>query len=67
MVEFLSSGSGSQSTMMQRKKVGVNLLTPVIGAPVSLTEPVASFAWWREMDSEEAIAAALAEACGENC
>ncbi len=46
---------------------GVNLLTPVIGAPVSLTQPTASFAWWRALDSEEALAAATADACGETC
>ena len=43
---------------------GIELLTPVIGAPVYIRDPQPTFAWWREEVPEQRLAALRAEACG---
>lgn len=42
---------------------GVELLTPVIGAPVYILDPHPTFAWWREDVPEQRLAAIRADAC----
>ncbi len=47
---------------------GVELLTPVIGAPVQVLTPQPTYAWWRGVEGEMvADGGALEEACEEAC
>lgn len=47
---------------------GVQLLTPVIGAPVQVFEPRPTYAWWRGMQGEVvADGAPAGEVCEEAC
>ena len=52
-----------ERTSLLAAEQDIELLTPVIGAPVFIREPQPTYAWWRDEVPEHRLAAIRADAC----